>query len=741
MNIEDIKKEFKAIDEQEHANRERQLEDIRFGMADDQWPEQLRRLRENDGDGARPCLTINKIQLHAKQITNNMRQNRASIRVLPVDDMADIETAEVLQGMVRHIEQVSNAGMAYDIAAEYQVMGGLGYFRIDTEVVDPIYNYQEIIINPIRNPFAVYFDPWCEDLAGADAKRAFVTDYMSEEEFEAMFPNADPVDWEAKGRGDGWVERDRVRIAEHYWLEECDKTYLFVEPRAAAPGEIVEARPMLATEFMEQQLMDSMIVTSEVTVQENKLRKQLLAGHQILEGGEEGEEMPGQYIPIVRVPGEDFYVEDERYVIGLVQRSKDAQRLYNYACSVNAEVSALQPKAPWLVGRAAMDGYEEFYAMANQKSLPYLPYNDYDSQGRQLMPPQRQAPPQPNAQLHALMENANADLQAVTGQFGATMGETTNERSGLAIHNRQKAGDVATYHFVDNMGHAIKHAGRIIVDLIPKIYDTRRVARILGEDGEPEVVTIDPENAGEHKDAAGKIERIYDVGAGKYDVAVTTGPSFATRRDEAFEAMARMTEANPTLWNVIGDQLVKNMDWPGSEDMAARLKNMIPPEILGEEDEEQIIAQLQQQIQEMQMALEQTTQQLDYMTGEKDKAEQKLVSKQAEKEMHQQRIVADTLNKAEDRKIDAFNAETNRVKARDGQSGTEFQVKKGQADTILDAVGVANDRDMESMRIQKDREIAMMREEMNMMREMLKQATAPQQQPKSIEIVRSSPNS
>jgi len=675
MKIEDIKDEFKAIEEQEALNRERQLEDIRFGMADDQWPEELRRLRENDGDGARPCLTINKIQIHAKQITNNMRQNRSSIRVLPQDDNADVETAEIMQGMVRHIEHVSRASMAYDIAAEYQIMGGIGYFRIDTEVVDPLYNYQEILIKPVRNPFAVYFDPWCDDLAGADARRAFQTDHMSEDEFARMFPNAEPFDWNEAGRGDGWTTRDRIRVAEHWWLEEETVKYLFVQPRQNDPLAMPEdPKPMLASDYRAHEMMDTHLITGEAEVKENQLRHQILNGQEIIEGGESGKLLPGKYIPIVRVPGEDFYVEDERYVMGLVRRSMDAQRLYNYAASVNAEVSALAPKAPWVAGRKAMDGYEDYYAMANTKSMPFLPYNDFDERGNPLQPPMRQPPPAPNAQLHALMESANGDLQAVTGQFGASMGETTNERSGLAIHNRQKASDVATFHFTDNMAYAVQHGGRIIVDLIPKIYDTRRVARILGENDEPSTVILDPENAGEHEDSSGKIERIYDVGAGKYDVAVTTGPGFATRRTEAFESMARIVETNPQLWNVIGDQLVKNMDWPGSDDMAQRIKNMIPAEILGEEDEEQIIGQLQQQMQEMQMALEQTTQQLDMAVGEKNRLEDKLAGKEADKEMNAQRLRADYINKMQDREVDKFRAETDRLKARIGESEFESGV-------------------------------------------------------------------
>jgi hypothetical protein len=696
LKIEDVKKEFQAIEEQEFNNRTRQVEDLRFGLADDQWPEDLRRLREDDLDGARPCLTINKISAHARQITNDMRQNRASVRILPVDDAADIETAKILQGMVRHIEHTSNAGMAYDVAAETQVLCGIGYIRVNLEVVDELYNYQNLVIKPVRNPFGVYFDPWVEDNAGADATRVFITDHMSENQFMRMYPDAEKVSWDMAGQGDGWVDKDRIRIAEHWWIQEVQKDYVFVQPRVM-PGMIAPPpEPVLAEEIYGYE--DTLLVVGERKVTEKELRYQKIAGDIFLEGGEDGDLLPGRYIPVVRVPREDFYIEEERYTLGIVHRAKDAQRAYNYAMSTNIETAALQPKAPWLVGVEAISGHEDLYAMANQKNLPYLPYNEYDEQARQLQPPMRQPPPQPNAQMHALMENANNDLQSVIGQYNASLGETSNERSGLAIHNRQKAGDMSNFHFVDNMAQAVRHVGRIIVDLIPHVYDTERVARILGEDGAAQQIKLSPGGAGETQDENGEKQTIYDVGVGKYDVAVSTGPSFNTKREEAFESMSAIVDGNPQLWNVIGDLMVKNMDWPGAEEMAERLNKMIPAELKGEDDP---MAAAQQQIAEMEQQLAEQTQTVGALMAEREGMMNQIASKQADKEINRDKLMAAMIDKDQDRKIKAadiqqdnkVNAQNPETKLLDvtlkhalAEQRLEFEAQLAQMNADLDIV-------------------------------------------------------
>ena len=696
MKLEDIKDHFKAILDDEQEVRAEWLDDLKFGMADDQWPESLKRMRENDPDGARPCLTVNKIPVHARQIINDMRQSRAAIKILPVDDKADPDTAEILQGMVRHIEHVSNAGMAYDIAAEYQVFMGMGYFRIDTIEVDALYNYQDLIIRPIRNPFSVYFDPWVEDHAGADAKRCFVTESMTEEAFKAEFPKADKIDWDLQGVGDTWVQDKRIRVAEHFWIEQRDVDYVNVN------GDW-----MKASKF-EKSGIDA-FVEGVTSIQEPQLMWQKLNGQEILEGGSEGMEKLGKYIPIVRVPGEDYWVDDKRIVHGIVRRAKDAQRLYNYSVSVNAETNALQPKAPWIVAEEALDGHETEWAQSNIKNYAYLPYNAMSEDGQPLPPPARQFPAGVNNGFVSMLQMADGDLQATIGQFAASLGQPSNEKSGIAIQSRQRVGDIATYHYPDNMSHAVRHAGRILVDLIPHIYDTDRIARTLGEDGTAEVVQLSTTQSGEMQDAAGKVTNIYNLSVGKYDVAVSTGPSYNTKRQDAFESMAQMTQANPNLWGVIGDLLVKNMDWPGADEMAKRMRATIPPEILqddenGESDPQMQMQQMQQQMQQMQEQHQQLQEQAQQLAEENEQMNGVINGKMIEKEIKEMEA---QLKKYDiDSKSEAANIKNQLDQSKLGLDAQQLELQRFEAEAQarlgMDSAGIqANGNDMMLQQMQQ----------------------------------------
>lgn len=610
--------EFKEIAEAESDNRQRWLEDLKFGYADDQWDEKLRRMRQNDPNGPRPCLTVNKIPAHARQILNDMRQSRPSIKCLPVDDKADIETAEILQGIIRHIEHVSNAEQAYSIATEYQVMMGVGYFRVTTAHVDPIFNEQEIRIQAIRNPFSVYIDPWITDITGGDARVCFITTKMPRKEFRKQWPKAREVDMDNLGVGDksGWWSEDAVKVAEYFYLEDATETYLVLDSGLTIPV----ARYDAERDGPYQR---------EAEVPKKQLYWKLLTGAEVLEESEK----VGEFIPVIRVAGEDIDIDGERITHGIVRRARDAQNMYNYTVSAEAETNALAPKAPWLVADESIEGFEDEFAAANVSNMPYLRYRAMDDNGNPLPPPQRQFPTGANAAILSQKQAADGDIQATIGQFAASLGQPSNEKSGIAIRQRQQVGDIATYHYPDNLSRAIRQCGRVIIDLIPHIYDTPRIARILGEDGDVDTVRIDPGIRGAYEER-GK-ERIYNLGVGKYDIAVDVGPSYATKRQEAFEAMAQMTQGNPQLWGIIGDLLVKNMDWPGAQEMAKRLKATVPPEIR-QDEEEDMDPEVAQAFQQVEQAMQAQGEQMQALMQQNQELQQTIQGKVIEQEMKSQ---------------------------------------------------------------------------------------------------------
>lgn len=641
------KAQFERVVTAEQENRQYMLDDFRFRAASPdnsyQWPDAIRSKRETDPSGQRPCLTINKLPQHVNQVTNDIRQNRPAIKVIPVDDKADPEVAEVLNGVIRHIQYASDADIAYDTAADNQVVAGVGYIRVLTDYVDDESFDQDIKIERIRNIFTVYDDPDIIDPTGSDRKFLFITEMLSHKEFEAQYPDAEVVDWDILGLGDPgarWYEKDRVRVAEWWRCEyEMKKLHLWASGATTFDNEDAVAAGIAVAG-------EKPLKTREVNARKIMFRK--ICGHKVLEESE----WPGRYIPVARVVGNEYDIEGKITLSGLVRNAKDAQRMYNYWASQEVEMLALAPKAPFIGASGQFEGYEHVWKNANTVNYAYLEYNpvvDTDA-GQQPFPaPMRAVPPQPSAGILQAKLGAADDIKTTTGQYDASLGQKSNETSGKAILARQREGDIGTFQYVDNLSRAIRFVGRIIVDLIPKIYDTARVARILGEDDGVDMAKLDPNQPQAVQtvtdpETGKEIEKIYNPGVGRYDVAVIVGPSYTTKRQEALDAMTQMVQGNPQLWQVIGDLLVKNQDWPGADDMAKRLKAMLPPQLQDKEGEEDMPPQARQMIEQALAQSEQFQEALKQMAAE-------MQGLKEDREYKQQELM-----------IKHYQAETDRIK-------------------------------------------------------------------------------
>ena len=594
-------------------SREDEIDDLRFyaGSPDNhwQWPADVLATRgavQGQTINARPCLTINKLPQHVRQVTNDMRQNRPGAKVIPVDDKADLQVAEVLNGMIRHIEYISDADVAYDTACENQVAYGEGYIRLLTEYCDEDTFDQDIKIGRVRNSFSVYMDPTIQDPTGADAKWCFVTEDVTRDDYERMYPNAAPITTlQSLGVGDqsisNWLNEDTIRIADYYYID-YDRTTLNLYPgNATAFNGTPEDKVLKALYGKPKRTREA---------DRPRVRYCKINGYEILEQND----WAGKWIPVIRIVGNEFEVDGRLYVSGLVRNAKDAQRMYNYWVSQEAEMLALAPKAPFIGYGGQFEGYEDKWKTANTTNWPYLEVNPdvTDGQGSVLPLPQRAQPPMASSGLLQAKAGASEDIKSTTGQYNASLGQGGNERSGKAIMARQREGDVGTYHYGDNLTRGVRHIARQLVDLIPKIYDTQRVARIIGEDGVTKMAKINPEQeepVREIRDQEGIIiDKIYNPGVGKYDVVATTGPGYATKRQEALDAMGQLLQGNPDLWKVAGDLFVKNMDWPGAQEMAKRFAKTIDPRLTSDGDASPELQAAQQQIQAM-------GQQMDQMVG------------------------------------------------------------------------------------------------------------------------------
>jgi TolA-binding protein len=584
--LETIRKRFDICMESTAQNRQEMLDDIRFARLGDQWPEAAKYDRARPGK-ERPMLVVNRLLQFRDRVVNEIRQNTPSIRIRPVNDGADQETAEVLMGIIRHIQDNSNASIAYDTAVEWQVDTGLGYIRVRNDWADDRSFDQEIYIDRIVDPMKVYFDPHSKQPDGSDAEYCIIAEEIPKEEFKRLYPDVPETNWESAGNGDmqGWYTKDSIRIAEYYYIEHSQEEIYDEETGRSRMADVRKC------------------MWCKVT------------GQTILEEAE----IPTKYIPIVPVLGHEVWVQGRRYLSGLVRNAKDAQRLYNYYLSANAENVALAPKAPF-VGVAGQFETDPRWGRANQESLAYLEYDPVSIAGTPAPPPQRSQPPQASSAIMQAVQLAENDIMQSMGIYQPSLGGESNETSGRALMLRQKQAEAGNFHYQDNLNRSIRQAGRIVLDMIPKIYDRARVIRILGEDGVPQQVNIDPNmpQASAYTDNPG-IDSIYNPAVGTYDVVCDSGPSYATKRDEAANMMLALTQANPSLFNMIGDLMLKNMDWPGAEEISKRLQAMLPPQLQPTADGTKVdpqVIQAQQMIEQMASQMEHMSQELQFTRNE-----------------------------------------------------------------------------------------------------------------------------
>lgn len=642
-----LKKEIEEFEEAydaESENRNTALEDLKFARLSEQWPEQIRKQREVDG---RPILTINKMPAFIRQVVNDSRQNRPQIKVKPVDDKADIDTANVLEGLIRNIERTSKADVAYDTAVDYAVSMGWGYIRVNID-----YEYDDTFdkclkIERIANPFSVYGDPYSTSMDGSDWNRCWITELKSKEEFKAKWKNAEAVDWESLGYDNlkaPWRDSDDILICESWHREETQR-----EIYQLSSGEIVGKQEYEAGRDIFE--MAGIVPVNSRTTKAYKITQRIMTGAEILEENE----WLGQYLPIIPVYGEELNVEGRRYFRSLIHNAKDAQRMFNYWRSAATELVALSPRVPFIGEEGAFDA-DPNWLTANSQSHAFLQY------ARGTNPPMRQ-PLDGGGAAGAMSEAlaASDDMKSIIGMYDASLGQRSNETSGRAIMARQREGDVNTFHFIDNLARSIRHVGCVLIDLIPKVYSGQRIVRIIGQDDTEEVAKIGQQEEGEAPEREGMIEgaeRIYDLGVGRYDVAVDTGPSFTTRREEQAQQMIELIRGYPQAAPLIGDLLVKSLDWQNAEEIAERLKSMLPQQI-----NDGIPAEIQQQIQEGQQRLqqlEQENQQLKQSQGmDMQKAQAEAQKAQADMQIAIQRMEIDR----QKMQIEAYRAETERMQA------------------------------------------------------------------------------
>ena len=587
--IQDAIKFLRLVGEADSNNRQEALQDLKFA-AGDQWPVEIQNSRNIE---ARPCLTINKIDAYVRQVCNQQRQQRPRIKVHPINNEGDLKVAQVIEGITRHIEVNSNADTAYDTAFDYAVRMGWGYWRVVTNYTAENSFDQDIYIEAIDDPFSVYFDPNSVLPDGSDAEKCLITSVVAKHVFREMYPDADDgVGFLPRATGDStaeWVTKEDIRIAEYFYIvrEKHDLVMLS------------DGTKEWADKLPPKDVLDEagIIEIDRRPSFRKKVKWCKMTAMQILEE----KEWAGKYIPVVPCYGAQVVIEGKRKKYGLVRFAKDPQRMFNFWRTATTESIALAPKAKWLMAEGQDEGHENEWALANIKSSPVLRYKQKDIDGVPAAPPTRLQPePPPVGIMQAATEISN-DLQTVLGIFDPSQ-QMPGNMSGKALQGQQQQVDLSNFHFYDNMTRSIKQTGKIILDLIPKIYDTQRVLRIIGVDGKPDMTTLN------ELQATGEV--LNNVTVGEYDVVMDSGPGYNSKRQEAVEQMMPLMAQNE-IFQVAGDLLFRNMDFPGADTIADRLAAMNP---LAKIDEKSPIPPaVQMKLMQLQQTVEQQQQQMQAM--------------------------------------------------------------------------------------------------------------------------------
>ena len=581
--IAEAKKFLETSNKDNGDNYKEAIKDLKM-IAGDHWPEQQKRERERDG---RPALVINKLPTFLNQIQNDQRQNKTSIAVSPVSDGANQETAEVLQGIIRHIEYASNADVATDTAVNSAAAIGFGYWRFITKYCSEISFDQDICYDRIRNSFSVCFDPDSTEPDGSDQGRCLIHEKMNPEAFKLAYPGAtattESLDKTDSSNQD-WLDSTYIRTGQYYRIEKTPETLVMASDNQVYwKDELPKPMPPGFSVIQERKSFRKKVMLYKLTAIEILERTEIMC----------------DWIPVFPVYGSELDIDGKVIRSGLVRNARDPQMMYDFWMTSATEEVSMRLKAPIIGAKGFAEGFEDKWRLANNRAYPYLEYNPVASDGILAPPPQRQAMADiPNGMLTMAM-HSNDNIKATTGLFDSSIGAVGNATSGRQELAQQKQGNVTNFHYSDNLTRTQRHAGRCLVSMIPHYYDTERIMEIMGEDGTVSTAPInkvlDPQEAMKMRDdrvtkiqAQGQVpdERdkaiqtvLNDVRVGKYAVVISVGPSYSTMRKEASDAMVQFGQSWPKLMDVAGDKVVKAMDWPGSKEIAERIERTIPAEI------------------------------------------------------------------------------------------------------------------------------------------------------------------
>ena len=608
------RKRFAQAVAAEQEIRSEALLDLDY-LAGEQWDQKVKTERER-GPSPRPCLVFNKCLPPVTQLGNQARQNKPAIQVNAVNSGGSVDTAKVLSGMIKHIEYDSDADQAYDTALFYAAGCSFGYWRYGCERIPKSFN-QEIKSITVDDPFSIYLDCNARKPDRSDMKWAFAIDHMANDVHEARFgkDRADlSSDFLSDLEDEGWRDEYGKRVAEYWEVESVPKTLRArLDPDGTVHEVYLEDLDEGEAEGMDWVLEDDDDPESapkEAIDEIPVVMQYVINGAEVLEPPVKWD---GSTIPIVMVTGLEMVVRGKRKIFSMTRFARDPQQLLNFYKTMEAETISLAPKPKYVGAVGQFKTKRKDWQRANTDNAAYLEYDPVAVGDKLVGEPQWRTFDPPVQALAIGAAAAADDIKASTGYFDPSLGQQKGDQSGVAIGKLQRQGDVSNFHFMDNLARAIKRGGRILVDLIPKKYDTAREVRIIGADQKQRIVKVNQPFIDEDGNA-----HHHKLDEGQYDVTVDQGPSYATQRLETREMIMALAQGNPEVWQIAADIFFENQDFIGADRLAKRFKKSLPPALQDDSDADvppQVQAKMAQDAQQIQGLTQQNTQLLQMVKG------------------------------------------------------------------------------------------------------------------------------
>lgn len=551
-----------------------------------QWDRNVRIKRERLN---KPVLTVNRFPAFVAQFIGAWLQSDTTIRVQPIQG-ASKDVAEIRQGLIRATTRTREAKHALNVAMTNAYICGIGNFKVALREAKNDVFLSDMTLETIDDPFGVIWDRASRDPTGSDAQHCYVTEYMTKSDFKKTYPKAGP--------DSGWVSdeldstvmtmhgleiEDMVRVC-HFWQMREEPVVLGLE---AETGDVIDLTNVPEGDRIGMVAPDNNGDPMIRKTVRPYAECHVVTSTQILEGPYR---LNISRLPVFRVEGWAIQEAGVRYRWGFVRNAKDPQRFHNYWRSILAEELQKSVSTKWLLDNAGgKNQYADQFRNAHRSDDGVL---FWDSQGAGQAP-QQFSPPPTNAALLTEASMTVQDIKDVTNKHEASLGITSNEVSGRAIAARQQVSELGDVIYTENMNAALAEAGRVMNELIPVVYDTARTVKLIGNDDQDVFQEIN----GMAGDATP------DITVGKYEITYSTGPAFATKRQEAVDVITTLMNTMPQVGNVVADILVRNLDIPGSEEIEERLASMLPPGVVNPERlparrREQVAQQQAQQQQE-----------------------------------------------------------------------------------------------------------------------------------------------